>query len=126
MPLSSVEGLFDPEAALTDELQRLARTYRVSTLVAIRRVHDAGFLADDEYWSAYAAERERVLTLVGEGLSTGGNFYNTQPVRVSKRFARAVITSALEGQTLYRDALNMLGMKKLSTFKELSQRLDVA
>jgi len=36
-----------------------------------------------------------------------------------------VITSGLEGQTLYRDAFQMLGIKKISTFQELAGRLGV-
>ena len=67
----------------------------------------------------------RVLEILSERPGTGGNFYNTQPLRVSKSFARAVVTSTLEGQTLYRDAFQMLGFKKLSTFNELASRLGV-
>jgi hypothetical protein len=47
----------------------------------------------------------------------------TQAARVSKRFARAVVTSTLEGQTLYRDAFRMLGIAKESTFREFGRAL---
>lgn len=125
VPLSNLENDFNPDAPLAEELERLARSFRVSTLVIVRRIHDAGYLAGEDYWAAFEAERDRVLKLMGEGAPGGGNFYNTQPVRVSKRFSRAVIASALEGRTLYRDAMRLLGVKTLATFQELSQHLGV-
>ena len=57
--------------------------------------------------------------------SGDGNIYNTLPVRVSKRFARALIESTFEGQTLYRDAFHMLGLKKVATLNEIASRLGV-
>jgi len=125
VPLASVNVEFREEQPLTDELERLARRFKVSTLVVLRRVHDAGHLDWDAYRAAYDAELERILEILDERSGGGGNFFSTQPVRVSKRFARAVITSTLEGQTLHRDALQMLGFKKLSTFQELAGRLGV-
>jgi len=91
--------------------------------VILRRIRDAGYLDSERYWGAYQTELARVRALTGE-TGSGGNFY-TQPVRTSKRFARAIITSTLEGHTLYGDALQLLGFKKVSTFNELAQRLGV-
>lgn len=125
LPLAELGSVDLAEERLTDELDRLARRFKVSTLVVLRRVFDAGRLTDAQYRVAYARERDRVLELIGEGASSGGNFYNTQPVRVSKRFARALIESTLEGQTLHRDAFQMLGFKKHATFEEMAHRLGV-
>lgn len=125
VPLAEVQRAFDRDLPLTDELERLARVFKVSTLVILRRLQDADFLDWDEYRAAYRAELDKVLALLDTGAGAGGNFYNTQPVRVSKRFARAIIGSTLEGQTLQRDALRMLGFRRESTFNELAVRLGV-
>ncbi|MHB1613014.1 MAG: ImmA/IrrE family metallo-endopeptidase [Actinomycetes bacterium] len=123
VPLASLRAALSPEVPVADELESLARRFKVSTLVALRRAHDASHLSWDEFQTAYRAELTRILEILGERSGTGGNFFNTQPARVSKRFARAVIVSTLEGQTLHRDAFQMLGLKKLSTFEELAGRL---
>ena len=123
VPLESLPDALSPDVPVVDELESLARRFKVSTLVVLRRVHDAGGLSWDEYQTAYRDELTRIMEILGERSGTGGNFFNTQPARVSKRFARAVIVSTLEGQTLHRDAFQMLGLKKLSTFEELVSRL---
>jgi Zn-dependent peptidase ImmA (M78 family) len=125
VPVEALRGLVvDPEG-LTDDLDRLAREYKVSTLVVLRRIFDAGYLSPAQFRTAYTQERARVLAVMADGGAGGGNFYNTQPVRVSNRFARALIESTLEGQTLHRDAFQMLGFKKHATFNELAMRLGV-
>jgi len=125
VPMQDLRDRFAQEEELTSELDRLARAFKVSTIVILRRIHDAGRLTWDEYRNAYDREIERVLAMVADRGTTGGNFYNTTPVRTSKRFARALITSTLEGQTLFRDAARLLGFKKLSTLDELSHRLGL-
>ena len=99
-----------PNRSIADACQSVARTFKVSSLVALRRMFDIGRLDWAAYQRAYGEELDRVTRLVEERKAGGGNFYNTQPVRVSKRLARALIASTLEGQTLYRDAFRMLGL----------------
>jgi Zn-dependent peptidase ImmA (M78 family) len=110
-------------APLRGELDRLAKRFKVSTLVILRRMHDAGGLTWDEFWAAYDDELERLRKMPR---GSGGNFYLTQAARVSKRFARALVISTLEGRTLYRDAFRMLGVSKLETFRELGRSLEIA
>ena len=125
VPLASLREMLGDTSDLTAELDRLARVYKVSTLVVLRRIFDAGRLSWAAYRKAYLDERNRVLGFAASPSGSGGNFYNTTPVRVSKRFARALIVSTWEGHTLYRDAARLLGFKKLATLDELGQSLGV-
>jgi Zn-dependent peptidase ImmA (M78 family) len=125
VPLDLIRRQFRPAADLADELDRLARDFKVSTLVILRRLREVGFLGTQEFRDAYETELHRVR-LLKAAAGTGGNVYSTQPVRTSKRFTRAIITSALESQTLYSDALQMLGFSKISTLHELASRFGIA
>ncbi len=125
VPSDDLAARYRPDPDFARELDRLARIFKTSTLVVLRRIRDIGYLKHANYWDAYHAELDRVRALSREARGDGGNFYNTQPARVSKRFARAVITNTLEGQTLYRDAFQMLGFRKVSAFNELARRLGV-
>jgi len=122
VPLELVRQEYDAAADLPEEVSRLARRFKISTLVILRRIHDAGGLTGEQFWKAYAAELAR-LRAIPRG--TGGNFYLTQAARVSKRFAVALVISTREGQTLYHDAFRMLGFSKQSTFQELGRSLGV-
>ncbi len=122
VPLGVMRQEYDRSADLQVELSRLARRFKVSTLVIIRRIHDAGGLTREKFWNAYDEELYRLRTIPR---GSGGNFYLTQAARLSKRFASALVSSTLEGQTLYTDAFRMLGFAKQSTFKELGRSLGV-
>jgi len=122
VPLAAVRAEYRRDAGLRAEVDRLARRFKVSTLVVLRRIHDAGGLTRDQLWAAYRAEVERLLAIPR---GSGGDFYLTQAARVGKRFARALVANTLEGQTLHRDAFHLLGFSKLATFRELGRSLGV-
>jgi Zn-dependent peptidase ImmA (M78 family) len=126
VPVASIRDEYSGSTSeMTAELDRLAKFYKASTLVVLRRIFDAELISQRQFRAAYQDELERVLAIAADR-SPGGNFYNTLPVRVSKRFARALISDTKEGRTLYRDAFRLLGSKKISAFEELGERLGVA
>lgn len=122
-PLDAVRATLLHDEALEATLKRLARRFKVSTLVILRRLLDAGELDREEFEAAWHAELDRVLQFSRD--SSGGDFYRTTLSRVSRRFARALVESTLEGQTLYRDAFRMLGVAKTETFNNIGRELGV-
>lgn len=122
VPLEVLRAEYDHRAEMRAEVDRLARRFKVSTLVILRRIHDAGGLKGEAYWRAYEEELARLRALTK---GSGGDFYLTLGARASKRFARALVVSTLEGQTRYIDAFRLLGFSKLATFRELGHSLGV-
>ena len=116
-----------PRVLKAEAINRLALLFKVSTLAILRRLFDTKYLSSAEYRDAYNREQDRVLQIIAsQERGGGGDFCNTTPVRTSKRFARAVILSTHEGNTLYRDAARLLGFKKVSTLDQSGHRLGVA
>jgi Zn-dependent peptidase ImmA (M78 family)/transcriptional regulator with XRE-family HTH domain len=123
VPMAALRASLVPREALVDTLARLARVFKVSTLVILRRLFDAGQVAQTLFRDAYATELRRLADL---RQASGGDFYRTTTARVSRRFGRALVESTLEGRTLYRDAFRMLGISKTGTFNEFARRLELA
>jgi Zn-dependent peptidase ImmA (M78 family) len=123
VPLAVFRQHYRVGEELRGAMDRLARRFKVSTLVVLRRIFDLGGLTRAGFWQAYREERDRLGAFTRGG---GGNFYLTEAARVGKRFARAVVSNTLEGQTLHRDAFHLLGFSKLSTLRELAHSLGVA
>ena len=119
-----VDEVVDTDDEITPILDRLAQCYRVSTLVVLRRLFDASIISRSRFRDEYEVELARVMALKN-ARGTGGNFYYTQPVRVSKELARAVIVDTLEGHTLHHEAFKLLGINRIETFDELRARMGV-
>ncbi len=123
VPLDDLQNNYSLDEVLQTEMERLARFYKVSTLVILRRIYDLGAINREIFWQTWREELERIKKIARRD-GTGGDFYRTMGARVSKRFASALVSSTLEGQTLFRDAFKMLGIKKSATFYEAAKRLS--
>ncbi|MBC6404373.1 MAG: ImmA/IrrE family metallo-endopeptidase [Rhodospirillales bacterium] len=120
VPMAALREHLQKDEPLPDTLPRLTGIFKVSTLVVLRRLLDAGWIDRAGFDSAWAAENRRLWDLAQQ---SGGNFYRTALSRVGRRFASALVADTLEGRTLYRDAFRMLGVSKSKTFDTLGREV---
>lgn len=124
VPMDEFVEAFDRQADLRGQLEPLAAQFKVSTQVILGRIREAGALTWDQFMAELDVERARIDEIVA-ARGGGGNYYNTKPVQVGKRFARQLIASTLEGRTPYTEAFRLLDVKKTSTFEGLARQLEV-
>jgi Zn-dependent peptidase ImmA (M78 family) len=124
MPMEELHAAYLSNESIPDAMQRLARVFKVSSLVVLRRLFDAGYITQDVLWQQYRDEQQR-LHEVKTRSSGGGDFYLSLGARTSKRFSKAIVASTLEGLTSFPDAYRMLGVRKTATFYKTAQELGV-
>jgi Zn-dependent peptidase ImmA (M78 family) len=125
VPLAILKNDLITGETLSDTLTRLTKRYKVSKLVILRRLLDAEWITRSAFDVAWTNELAHLQSLTRSSTSGGGDFYRTTLLRVSRRFARALVESTLEGQTLYRDAFRMLGVAKTKTFNSIGEKVGV-
>ena len=77
MPMQATREAYRSDQPLADEITRLARLFKVSTLVALRRLFDAGFIDKTELWQQY---REEVTRLRNFSQRSSGGAISTVPL----------------------------------------------
>ena len=124
VPLDHLIMELQEDENLEESIARLARLYKVSTLVVLRRLHDVGALDKNKFQQAWQAELNKINQMNSQGTG-GGNFYHSTITRVGHRFAYALTSSANIGKTLTRDACRLLGITRVETMKNLARELEV-
>jgi len=122
VPLPALREQYRPEEDLSAALTRLARRFKVSTLVLLRRIHDLGALGDAAFRAAYQAEHDRLLT---RSTATGGSFFSTLQSRVGRRFGRALAISTLGGRTSFAESFHLLGIKTPEALRDFAASLGI-
>ena len=109
--------------SIGESLQSVARRFKVSVLVAARRTLDLRLIGLDEFRSFYDAYQQQAAKRPDE--TTGGNFWNSQNVRIGRRFGSAVTRAAREGRLSYREAYALTGLRG-DTFDAFVRSLEPA
>jgi Zn-dependent peptidase ImmA (M78 family)/transcriptional regulator with XRE-family HTH domain len=105
----------------SEPFQFLARHFKISPIVAARRSLDVKLISREAFFEFYNLydEDERRTTEARKG---GGNFWNTQNVRIGKRFGAAVVRAAKEGRLLYQQAYQLTDLRG-KTFDQFAKNL---
>ena len=69
---------------------------------------------------------QEIKQLHNKQMNNKVSYYSILTSRLGDRFARAVVADTLEGQTLFRDALHLLGISKIKTFHKLADHLGIS
>ena len=104
-----------------EEVQRLARYFKVSSLVILRRLYDIQQLTVQEFKEAYKKELKKLEKMQKRDQTDGGDFFRTFNTRLPPVFTQALIASTLEGYTPFREAFQLLGIRTMSTFQTISK-----
>jgi Zn-dependent peptidase ImmA (M78 family)/DNA-binding XRE family transcriptional regulator len=99
----------------------LGKRFKLSSLVVLRRLLDLRIISRPLFERAYRQQEEKFAQIAAKTSQKGGDYYSAQRYRVGARLARAVIESTSEGRTPFREALNLLGMKKAQTFERFAK-----
>jgi Zn-dependent peptidase ImmA (M78 family) len=87
----------------------IAKTFKVSSLVIARRALDLGKITKGAFFSWYNDWLKKWEARKDQR-NGGGDFYNNQPNRVSRRFAAFVENAARNEKISYRDAYKLTGL----------------
>ena len=108
VPEEALRALW-PEARRQDKpFEVVASRFRVSEIVAVRRLLDLGLIDRSELMNFY--ELYQWTERKGPKGREGGIFYATQAQRLSKGFARAVAIAVRQGDLGYQEAYRLTGL----------------
>ena len=105
------------ENAVDPKFDKLSKIFKVSRLVIARRAFDLGKID----WLTYQAIAE---TSRKQKTSSGGDPYRSYPIRNSKRLTSVIVSTAMSGGIMLREAASLLNVRP-ETVMELSKRLAI-
>lgn len=118
VPARELLGQWRTAGKKTLPFEALARTFKVSPIVAGRRALDLE-LVDRETFFAFYDDYVASQRTPRPG---GGDFYNNQNTRVGQMFATQVVRAAKEGRLRFKEAYDLTGLHG-RTFESYARRL---
>jgi len=107
---------------IRDPYQQIARRFKVSRVVAARRVLDLGLIDRDTFFDFYNQHKSQGNP--SDNATSGGNFWNTQRWRIGLRFASAVTRAVRAGRLPHREAYALTGLSG-ENFANMADKMGI-
>jgi Zn-dependent peptidase ImmA (M78 family) len=126
VPRQEFKARWDTSKNAEDNCDELAKKFHVSIFVALRRAYDLQYISGEKFYTLFAQEQRAFEEYDQNKQSSPGgpDFFVMLKIRNSEIFSQAIISSALEGKLLYRDAAALLNIKA-SKINEYAQKLGI-
>ena len=123
VPIEDLHERWNTARESSDPYHNLAKHYKVSTVVAARRVLDSELITREAFFEYYYENRAKNWGGTQQSdKGRGGNFWNNQLWRVGARFGSAVSRAVMEGRVSYTDAYRLTGLKG-DTFSNMPEKM---
>ena len=127
VPSEIIREKYNPTEDLDKVVDRLARYFKVSKLVILKRIYDTGGIDRHTFQKAYDKEKELAAKREEERQKgkQGGDYHNNVVARAGKKFTFTLLASTLEGRTTPVTTRRLLDVWKASSIEKISQKLGV-
>ena len=125
VPEDELRSRFADAVEASASVSGLAEIFGVSERFILVRLLSTG-LIDQDRFEPESALAQSGLPWARSGKGAGGRgFHRILAKRVGRRFGSAAVSSALEGGTLHRNALRLLGISSVDALMEFAGHLDI-
>ncbi|SDO14818.1 Zn-dependent peptidase ImmA, M78 family [Pseudomonas arsenicoxydans] len=106
-PEAQFRALWNADVNWEDNLAPLATRFHISKLAIGRRALDLGYISQGHYSDYY----RMILKIFQDEKGGAGDYYRNANAKNSPRLSKAVLTEAISGRMLLREAGNLLGVQ---------------
>lgn len=124
MPLQEFKTQWNNDDSLENNIRKISSHFddiasplAIATKALLNKLIDYKKYQDfkEAHWAKIPKERK----------SVGGSYYSNITASNSKNFTKSVIVDTLNGYETYKDAMNLLDIKTIKSFKNLAQKLGI-
>lgn len=125
VPEIELRKQYTDDGNIRASVSRLASAFGVSKRVILIRLLKTKLISKGLFESECKSTQSTLSKAKGRKSGGGGNFHRTLAKRVGHRFASAIVSSTLEGTTLHRDALRLLGISSVDTLMKFGRHVEI-